>query len=355
MVMKYIGTITGEKMVGISRDSPNQHVVISGISGSGKSTRIREIEKQILQNGGTVIALDLNGTHGGYGIEYNHISAQEDGLSINLLDLTLVNEGKETVMNFQQYVMETLCPKQLRGACQLAAVRKAIEFAVEHRSEFVSDMEAIAAGLKEQDESAALGAYNHLCPVLEGEIFRDSKKGIRMGMINVISLKGINPKTQKRVIEIFLGVMWRKMRINGCNKEPFTLVLDEFQNLDFYPGSVLFQMLTEARKYGVNLILATQTLTIFSKKELAIINQAATKLFFQQSSTDLKKVADLIEPGHSDKWLPRLSRLRVGQAIAEGELETGGRRIQQPIVTNSVYLGKSAPKNVPMLERRREI
>lgn len=352
MKMEYIGTITGGKAVGIARDSPNQHMVISGISGSGKSTRIREIEEDIIQNKGTVIALDLNGTHGGSGINYNHISAQEDGLNIDFLDLTLVNEGQETLMNFQQYLMETICPRQLRGACQLAAVRRAIEFAVEHRGEFSSDMEGIAYGLKEQDESAALGAYNHLCPILEGEIFRNSKKEILAGKVNVISLKGLNSKTQKRVIEIFLSVMWRKMRISSYCKDQFTLILDEFQNLDFYPGSTLFQMLTEARKYGVNLILATQTLTIFSKKELAIINQAATKLFFQQSSTDRKKVADLIELGHSDKWISRLSRLRIGQAIAVGELEIGGRRLQQPIITNSTYLERNVQNNVPVIERR---
>ena len=98
--------------------------------------------------------------------------------------------------------------------------------------------------------------------------------------------------------------------------------------------------------------MATQTLTIFSKKELAIINQAATKLFFQQSSTDLKKVADLIEPGHSDKWISKLLQLRLGQAIAVGELEIRGRKLQQPIITNSMYLKGSIQNNVPVIERR---
>ena len=75
MKMEYIGAITGGKAVRIARDSPNQHMVISGISGSGKSTRIEEIEWDIIQNKGTVIALDLNGIHGGSGVKYNHISA----------------------------------------------------------------------------------------------------------------------------------------------------------------------------------------------------------------------------------------------------------------------------------------
>lgn len=335
--MKYIGKIGGRD-VNIASNSPNEHIVITGLSGSGKSVRIMDIERHILKEGGTVVALDVNGTH----IEndsswHHHISAQEDGLEIHLLDMSLVDEGKETLINLIEYIMETICPRQLRGVCQRACVRKAVEFALHNRSQFSSEMEAIAYGLKEQDEVAALGAYNHLCPILEGNIFRNSKKKILGNVINIIDLKGLNPKTQGQVIEILLSVLWRKMRIEGCRKERFTLILDEFQNLDFQQGSILFQMLTEIRKYGVNLVLATQTLTFFSKKELAVINQAATKLFFQQSLTDVKKIAEIVEPGHYEKWRQTLSRLCIGQAVAVGELEIGGRQLQQPIITYSSY------------------
>lgn len=337
--MKYIGKIKGGRDVNIGVCSPNNHLVITGVSGSGKSVRILDIEEHIVENGDTIIALDVNGTHEENKEMYcfNHISAQKDGLDMKILDMSLINEGRETRMNFIEYLMETLCPKQLRGACQLASVRRAIEFAIRYREKFSTDMEAIACGLKEQEDSAALGAYNHLCPILEGNIFRDSEKRILEHKVNVISLKGLNPKTQKRVVEIVLNVLWRQIRIEGSSGHRFTLVMDEFQNLDFSQTSVLFQMLTEARKYGVDLILATQTLAIFSKKELAVINQAATKLFFQQSAADLKKIADLIGSDDREKWISMLSRLRIGRAIAVGELEVGGRRLHQPIVTSSVY------------------
>lgn len=344
--MKYVGKVTGGRNVNIGKNSPNEHVVITGISGSGKSVRIMDMERHIINDGETVIAIDVNGTHvENSNLDYRHISAQEDGLDLKILDTSFVNEGKETMTNLKEYIMETICPRQLRGACQLAAVRKAVEFALCNRGEFLSDMQAIAYGLKEQEESAALGAYNHLCPVLEGDIFRKSTKKILEGKLNVISLKGINPKTQRRIIEIFLSVMWRQMRIEGRSEKKFSLILDEFQNLDFYPGSVLFQMLTEVRKYGVSLVLSTQTLTTFSKKELAVINQAATKLFFQQSSTDLKKVAELVEAGHKEKWITTLSRLGIGQAVTVGELEIEGRQLQQPVITNGTYYQADVKEN----------
>lgn len=266
MTGTYIGKTSGGKDVCISKDSPNQHIIITGISGAGKSVRIEDIERQIIEEGGTVVAFDVNGTHSDIESEYfNYISAQEDGLDIKLLDISLVKEGKETRTNLVQYVMETICPRQLRGASQLAAVRKAITFAIDNRLQFSCDMEAIAYGLGEQEEQPAMGAYNHLCPVLEGGIFRNTNKKIQESKANIISLRGINPKTQKRIIEIMLHVFWRDIRIQGNTTRKFTLILDEFQNFDFQQGTVLFQMLTEVRKYGINLILATQTISIFNE------------------------------------------------------------------------------------------
>lgn len=336
--MRYIGKVISEQDVLIGKNSPNQHMIISGVSGSGKSVRIADIERHIIEEGGTVIAFDINGTHeqlsGDCG---NWISAQKDGLDVNFLDMSLVNTGEETLANLVEYVKKTLCPRQMRGACQLNAVRKAIHFAIKNRADFDNDIEAIACGLEESDDPAATGAYNHLCPILEGRIFRKSEKKIEGGKLNIISLRGINPDTQKRLVEIMLAVMWRQMRIAKSQGRRLTIEIDEVQNLDFGHETVLFEMLTEVRKYNANLLLSTQTLTIFNKRELAAINQAAVKLFFQQSTSDVKAVAELIEPGCRKKWISILSRLRIGEAIATGELEINGKELPQPIVTRSDY------------------
>ena len=61
--MKYIGVLADGIKVKISSDSPNRSIVISGISGTGKSVRIYDLENQIVAGGSTVIALDLDGSH----------------------------------------------------------------------------------------------------------------------------------------------------------------------------------------------------------------------------------------------------------------------------------------------------
>lgn len=258
MSAKYIGSIVGGKDIGIGSSSPNRHIVITGISGSGKSVRIAEIEVRIISAGGTVVAFDINGTHSEMPEELcNVISVLADGLDVKFLDTSMIEQGRETQANLIDYVIETICPREMRGARQLASVRKAINIAIKERENFTCDIDAIAHGLSEQEEHAALGAYNHLCSILEGNIFRNSEKRIEENKINIISLQGLNPRTQKRIVEIMLNVLWRKMRIEGRGKERFTLVIDEFQNIDFRPGTALFQMLTEVRQYGVELLLAT--------------------------------------------------------------------------------------------------
>ena len=246
------------------------------------------------------------------------------------------------------YLVWTICPRQLRGACQIAAVREAVEFGISHRMEFHSDIAAIAEGLKKQKSQVAMGAYNHLYEVLEGTVFRNTNKQIRRGMINVISLKGINPKAQKRIAEILLCVLWRQMRMNGEANVEWTLIIDEFQNLDFEEGAALFQMLTEARKYNLSLILATQTLSIFTKKQRAILNQASVQLFFRPGKTDIRQVASWIDTTQKDRWETALKCLRVGEAIAVGDLQMNGRDISQPIITRSsesVYSSQYAIEN----------
>lgn len=48
----YLGEIIGGTAVCIGGTAPNKHIVMTGISGSGKSLRIAKIEKCIIEGGG---------------------------------------------------------------------------------------------------------------------------------------------------------------------------------------------------------------------------------------------------------------------------------------------------------------
>lgn len=56
------------------------------------------------------------------------------------------------------------------------------------------------------------------------------------------------------------------------------LIIDEFQNY-IRKGSVLLEMMRESRKYGVSIVLATQTLEGIDSKANSAVKQAAVQMF----------------------------------------------------------------------------
>ena len=85
MTNNYVG-ITGDKKIEISQESMNSHVLITGMSGSGKSVRMTDMEMEAVREGKTVLVLDKDGTHYNIPEEFkNIISVLEDGLNVNLL------------------------------------------------------------------------------------------------------------------------------------------------------------------------------------------------------------------------------------------------------------------------------
>ena len=74
-----IGELKDGMAVRISQKSPNEHLLLVGTSGSGKSTRIKEIIQDSIRQGETVIAIDLNGCDFTESIQnVNLISAKDD-------------------------------------------------------------------------------------------------------------------------------------------------------------------------------------------------------------------------------------------------------------------------------------
>ena len=104
--------------------------------------------------------------------------------------------------------------------------------------------------------------------------------------------------------------------------------------------SAIMQMLREARKYGVNLILATQTFASFSKDTMSVLNQAAMKLYFRPAMNEMKKLAKQIDDINPERVSLMLKRLKIGESVAIGDLEVGGRSIERAIVVKTNYRKK---------------
>ena len=78
------------------------------------------------------------------------------------------------------------------------------------------------------------------------------------------------------ISEILLKNLWKEALIVKENN--ITIVIDEFQHLLLNKKAMLVQLLTEGRKYGLDVILATQSLSRFTNDTLVALNQAAVRL-----------------------------------------------------------------------------
>lgn len=104
-------------------------------------------------------------------------------------------------------------------------------------------------------------------------------------------------------------------------------------------------MLTEGRKFGVSLILATQTLSMLRKDEQDRLFQACHKLIFAPAKTETKTYAKILElsmPGTKQaEWEKQLGDLSKGQCLSVGyHLDNGQLKMSVKKVKVSSMLSR---------------
>lgn len=329
----YVGK-SGKRDVEIDISSLNSHIMLTGLSGSGKSVRMLDIINHASQQGRTILVFDKDGT--GYDIpKSNRISAINDGLNLNFLGRIDTSSEEKRRLNLMN-ATDLLSAGVHFGGRQRACLRKVIEEAAKNRQKFPDDMQAISYFLQSERSSVADSVFDALWGVLEGNIFRQGNGCfLKSGNVNVISFAGMNPKLQVQVIEIMLSAIWHRFRERGCCGKECLLCIDEMQSLSLKKETVLFELLTEARKYGLSLLLATQTLDIFNSTEQAVLGQAAVKVFFRPQENDVRKVAKMVDLSNVERTEMILRNLKKGQALTVGNLNVNGHQILSPIITKS--------------------
>lgn len=349
-----IGVIEKDVPVRISADSPNEHIAIWGISGTGKSTRIEEIVQDIQSSGTSVIAFDISGQDFQNLKQVNRIYAGNDGIALRIFDTKKVESGEESYVNFLSYLVDSFSTVYKLGIRQQGALRTVIEYGIKHCSQYETEMDAIAAGLDGQDSDLALGVHSKLWQVLHGGIFRKSNKQFCVGKINIFDFTGINPTAQRELTEIMLSFIWKRLRTERRKSEKICLVIDECQHFLVKSNSILLEMLRESRKYGVNIILSTQSNSGLTSAVMAAVNQTAIQLYFRPSVSDMKKIADMINPQDTGRWLLKLKELNVGESVATGNLSVNGKEIQYPLIIRSHFgIQYNSKEKIKCLENNR--
>jgi len=117
----------------------------------------------------------------------------------------------------------------------------------------------------------------------------------------------------------------------GRLRIPIFIVIDEFQNLAGLP--VVETILSEARKYGLHLIMAHQhTMQLLEVLLQSVFSNTGVKVVFQVGGHDVDKLSKL-DPDFADAVKKALSGLTIGQAIVKLTARPGEQRPQPVIVT----------------------
>ncbi|TCI65747.1 DNA phosphorothioation-dependent restriction protein DptH [Exiguobacterium sp. SH0S1] len=112
--------------------------------------------------------------------------------------------------------------------------------------------------------------------------------------VTVIQLEGYDQDEIKKLLaEFILWDLWY-YSLSGSESRPMPVILDEAQNLSFRKGSPSEKILREGRKFGWSAWFATQSFSNFDKEELAILDNAATKIYFAPADSELKVIANRI-------------------------------------------------------------
>ena len=225
------------------------------------------------------------------------------------------------------------------GDQQAAALIRVLESGIAESSNF--GLDDIVPRLEADNKNAATLA-SKILPLVKAQPFRQSTDSnwnemfeSPDNMVHVLQLKGYAREIWRLITEFVLWDLWDYAQSTGSKSRPLPIVLDEIQNLDHSSDSPIDKMLREGRKFGLAMILATQTTSQFNQEQKDRLFQAGHKLFFKPASSEVDRFASLLAattPESKAIWTQRLSSLEKGQCWSLGPVMKAGGAFKEEAV-----------------------
>jgi len=323
------------------KDLANRHMLIFGTSGMGKTYAIQALLCELGQSCQNSLIIDYtNGFHDTQ-LESTTKSILKPVQHIVRLAPVPINPFRqqcdlfddmrlpEDPSNTAQRISGVFSEVYSFGDQQKSALYSAIKKGIENLGDRVT-LNHLIEELKivAEDNPAATSVISKIQPFIDMKPFGTEDPESWEKLFNddqsrghILQLAGFSKDAAQLITEFSLIDLYWFYRGRGNQALPRVIILDEIQNLDHRLESPLGKFLTEGRKFGISLILATQTLSNLDKDEKDRLFQASHKLFFRPADTELRSYAQILENAvaeKSDTWVTRLAALKKGECYSLG-------------------------------------
>lgn len=297
----------------------NQHLLIVGKSGAGKSQTtssvLYELSKQeipflILDFQGEYISNVLTNSNNESFAEATNsmILDPSYGMDINPLELSVDgNTGHKVGYMSNVYQVSSIL-KQIFGLGDIQhpvlkdAIKRAYQekgFSITDRSTWnneppqFQDIWSILEFMEQNEGTNVRNLKYRIEPLFENNIFVSGEGSVSInGILNknsIIDLSKLHtPELMKSVARFVLQAVYNRMLADGPSKSiKLYVVIDEAHKLSY--DQTLTDLIREARKYGVGFILASQSVRDFAT---VVFENMGTKIALQLEGEDAKFMAD---------------------------------------------------------------
>ncbi|MGI0100209.1 MAG: ATP-binding protein [Candidatus Micrarchaeaceae archaeon] len=317
----------------VPRSEPNPHIVISGMSGFGKSTLFKSLLLDIRKAGVPCIIFDAHNEHADIvrGLGGSVHNALYSGINILDLDGASVSERtSELTRLFKEVYSLGYIQATKLSECLWYTYRKA---GAGYRSErklksvptisnLVDELNIFIRNSKTVGERNTLSHLKDRISLLNNSAFSGSAISIGdlSNGVNSFSLASMKSREAQLVyIGELLSRLYATMHDSG-KRDALSLyiMIDEAQFLvdDSNNNSVIAKLTEEGRKYGVGVIIVTHAACTLNRKIMA--NSSTFATFYAREPSELNYIAKVLSGGNGDaseQVKNRISRLKQNEIV----------------------------------------
>lgn len=311
---------------------PNPHILITGMSGHGKSTLLESIVAQLRNNGKNVLLFDVHNEHGSIAdsstkvidAHYNSVNPLAlDGLAVNQRISNIVSMLKSLygLGHIQSTKLSQCLWYMYRKHGAMSQYSTEIS-SIPTINELVNEISIFISNAKGASERNALLHLKTKVSGLSKPGFIKDTVSVKqlMSGTSIISLSEVRSREELFVyVTTILERVYYLMRSKSINKGVSTyIVIDEAQYLigsSDGSASIIRKLVEEGRKYGIAMLLVTPSISSIDRSVIA--NTSTIISFALREPSEVSYMSRLMSLGTgADRTImSALTGLRKGEAI----------------------------------------